>query len=220
MPTRTLEGCGEVFGFVPIGALEDAKSRMADFLDRERRRRFVLAMLSDVIQAMRRSEAFDALGVVTPDEDVANWALRSGLVVLRDQCPEGNLNGAVDSAMHWASERFRTAISILGDLPLAAPVEIKDLVVRARKAPVVIVPDHIGSGTAALALTPPGRISAHFGPGSRGSHREAAKRVGLDIVELDLPTLAMDMDLPADLARLDERATVTFEVVKALSPLP
>lgn len=217
MPTPIFQGSGQVFGFVPIGALGDAKSRMTDQLDAHSRRRLVLAMLSDVIRAMHESQAFDSLGVVTPDADAANWARQNGLVVLQDRCQPSTLSAAVDDAMAWASRHFATAVAILGDLPLADPVEIRELVSRARAMPVVIVPDHIGSGTAALGLTPPGRISAHFGPDSRRSHWEAARRAGCDILELRLPTLAMDMDLPSDLAKIDKRAVATFETVRDIS---
>lgn len=119
--------------------------------------------------------------------------------------------------MQWASPRFSTALAILGDLQLATPADLCELVRRARAVPIVIVPDHDGTGTAALGLTPPGRIPPRFGPQSRRSHRDAAREAGCQADELHLSSLSQDMDVPSDLMRIDVRAAATSALLRTLN---
>ena len=62
----------------------------------------------------------------------------------------------------------------------------------------VIVPDRHGAGTNALLLSPPDIVDFAFGPGSRQTHADRARRAGAVLVELDGP-LALDIDTPEDL---------------------
>ncbi len=65
-----------------------------------------------------------------------------------------------------------------------------------------IAPDRAGAGTNALALRPTSAIPFRFGPGSHEAHRRAAEAAGLEVVTVERPGLAFDLDTPADLDRL------------------
>ena len=64
---------------------------------------------------------------------------------------------------------------------------------------VVLVPDRHRSGTNALLVCPVGLIEYDFGPGSFQRHCERANQVGARLEICELPSIALDMDLPEDL---------------------
>ncbi len=68
----------------------------------------------------------------------------------------------------------------------------------------VLVPSADG-GTSALGLRPPGALAPAFGPGSAAAHRDAARAAGLPLHELHPPSLAVDIDTPADLMAVRDR---------------
>ena len=67
---------------------------------------------------------------------------------------------------------------------------------------VAIVPDRHGTGTNALALSPPDAIVPSFGEGSCARHIAAARASGVAYNVEELPSLALDLDTPADVVAL------------------
>ena len=65
---------------------------------------------------------------------------------------------------------------------------------------VAIVPDRHGTGTNALAIAPPDAFAPSFGPGSLERHVSAARDAGLVHRVEPVPSLALDVDTPEDLA--------------------
>jgi 2-phospho-L-lactate guanylyltransferase len=70
----------------------------------------------------------------------------------------------------------------------------------------VIVPSADGTGTNALARTPPNAIESRFGPGSFRIHLDQAHARGVPAQVLRLPGLMFDIDTPEDVAELLARA--------------
>ena len=64
---------------------------------------------------------------------------------------------------------------------------------------VAIVPDRHGTGTNALVLAPPGAIRPAFGEGSCVRHVAAAREAGVPYAVEETPSLALDLDTPADI---------------------
>ncbi len=67
---------------------------------------------------------------------------------------------------------------------------------------VAIVPDRHGTGTNALALSPPDAIEPSFGEGSCARHVAAAREAGVPFNVEELRSLALDLDTPADVVAL------------------
>ncbi|HYN90533.1 MAG TPA: hypothetical protein VER75_01335, partial [Thermoleophilaceae bacterium] len=95
---------------------------------------------------------------------------------------------------------YERALLVPGDTPLLDPGELAGLIAGTRA--VVIVPDRHGSGTNALVLSPPDAIEPSFGPGSFARHVAAAESAGVPHRVEAVPTLALDVDTPDDLAEL------------------
>jgi len=86
------------------------------------------------------------------------------------------------------------------DLPLLTPDDVRALIDRAVKPPVVVIaPDRHGKGTNALLMVPAGQIEYDFGEGSFQRHCERATQSGARLEIVELHSLGLDLDLPEDL---------------------
>ncbi len=183
---------------IPVKELSQAKARLAPVLDGERRRELALALYRDVLAAALACPALDGVAVVSRDRDALALAVEAGAEGLPEP---GGLNEALTSASQTMAERGVDRLVVLAaDLPLAAPDDIATI--AQADADVALVPSEDG-GTNALALAP-GVIAFRFGPDSARRHLAAAGAAGLRSLRLELPTLALDIDTPDDLARLRE----------------
>ena len=189
-----------LYAIVPIKALSGAKSRLAGVLSPRERRTLALALLEDVLVALRGAPSVARTLVVTRDAAALDLAFWFGAQTLLDTAHD--LNGALTlAARHAAAYEASGALVLPGDLPLITAADIAALV--AAPAPVVLAASSDG-GTNALLLRPPLALPFEFGPDSRARHRAAAERLGLSYAEVVTPGLALDVDTPADLARLRE----------------
>jgi 2-phospho-L-lactate guanylyltransferase len=89
-------------------------------------------------------------------------------------------------------------LTVPGDLPLATPAEIEQVVAGHDRF--TIVPSRDGKGTNALAVSPPDLIRFQFGDASFVPHCAAARALGIEPRILRLPGLGLDIDTPDDLA--------------------
>lgn len=189
-----------IAALVPVKHLDVAKSRLRPGLGAQALAELTLAMLGDVLEALRDAAELQTVAVVTEDERVADAARAAGAraIVRRDT----GLNASLDAAAHeLAAEGAEALLVVLGDVPGIGPGDVRTLVAAASalgpKA-AVLAPARDG-GTAALLRRPPDAIPSRFGPGSAAAHRAEATRIGVDFREIPLPGLAVDLDRPEDL---------------------
>jgi 2-phospho-L-lactate guanylyltransferase len=121
------------------------------------------------------------------------------------------LNVALARATVVAKNYATRGVLILpADLPLITSEDVRAMLERAVEPPVVVVaPDLRREGTNALLVCPAGLIEYEFGPGSFQRHCERARRAGAHLEICELPSLALDMDLPEDL----EMVSTTLESI-------
>ncbi len=185
---------------VPAKSPAGAKSRLLRHLPRPAVERLCVAMLCDVIDALRAVPQLSRVAVVTPDEAVAARARAAGAEVLLR--PEPGLNAAVEAAAAvFAPGAEDGVLVVLGDVAGARPAELERLLGSLAGRGVALAASRDG-GTSALLRRPRDVIAAGFGPDSARVHRERAARAGVRCVELELPSLAIDVDEPEDLAAL------------------
>jgi len=97
------------------------------------------------------------------------------------------------------------------DLLLISPEDVIAMLEIAVDPPVVVLaPDHRRQGTNALLVCPIGLIEYDFGPGSFQRHCERALQAGARLEILELPSLALDMDMPEDLEMVIEKLETSF----------
>jgi 2-phospho-L-lactate guanylyltransferase len=83
---------------------------------------------------------------------------------------------------------------------------------RVKNPPVVVVaPDRHRKGTNALLVCPVGLIEYDFGPGSFQKHCDQALKAGARLEIFDLPSMALDVDIPEDLNMVAQELSSEYE---------
>lgn len=188
---------------LPVKRFTEAKRRLAAGLDDERRTAVVAAMLEDTLEAIAAARSIERTIVVSGDPRAQEIAAGSGVAeVLPDPADEGHVVAALAGIARAEVDGAECVVLLPGDCPLLDPREIDGLLTGVPASYVAIVPDRHGSGTNALVLAPPGAIEPAFGEGSRERHVGAAREAGVPFAVEEMPSLALDLDTPADLVAL------------------
>jgi 2-phospho-L-lactate/phosphoenolpyruvate guanylyltransferase len=210
---------------LPIKSFGSAKQRLAGMLGNGARQALVQAMFQDVLMSLRRVEGLDEIAVVTANTMAQRAAKGEGVLLLEDDLEHGHSEAALIGVRHAVHAGFDRALLVPGDTPLIDPLEVDGLLrgAEADGAGLVVVPDRHGEGTNALLLNPPTAIEPAFGPGSRERHCALAEAAGIAYRVEEVPSLAMDVDTPDDLAAISEflegtrrRATMTLGALRQL----
>ncbi len=187
---------------LPVKRFDAAKQRLAAGIDDERRAELAAAMLADVLEAIGTARSIERTIVVTSEPVAAEMAVAAGAEVLPDP-DEGGHSGAALAGIAQARAAGAECVVLLpGDCPLLDPRELERLLTGLPARYVAIVPDRHGTGTNALALSPPDAIEPSFGEGSCARHVAAAREAGLPFNVEEPPSLALDLDTPADVVAL------------------
>lgn len=199
---------------LPVKRFAEAKRRLAGGIDRERREAVVEAMLGDVLEAIGAARSIEQTIVVSDERRAAAAAAASGAGVVPDpgrgtgrgEHDPGDASGhslAALAGIARAEELGAECVALLpGDCPLLDPRELDHLLTGLPDPFVAVVPDRHGTGTNALVLRPPDAIRPAFGEGSRERHVAAARAAGVPHAIEELPSLALDLDTPADVVAL------------------
>ena len=183
---------------VPVKGLGRSKTRLAAVLDPLQRGALTLAMLEDVLDAALPQRGWETW-VVSPDEAVLEIAARRGARPVAEEEP--SLTAAVRQVEAMASGEGATALAVLlGDLPLLTE-EALGAALRTL-GPVVLAPARSDGGTNLLLRRPADAIPSRFGRDSFARHRREASARGLPVALVDRSELALDLDLPADVATI------------------
>lgn len=187
---------------VLVKDFEFAKQRLGPALDPHQRRALARRNAS---RAIRAAGAAEHRLVVAGSDEAAALAAELGAEVLIEPRQEGQ-NVAAQRGLARATENGADAVLLLSsDLPLVTKKSVRDLLREAsRLAPpvVVAVPATGRGGTNALYLHPPRAIGLHFGADSLAAFRREAQGLGVRFEIHISPAMALDLDEPADLARL------------------
>jgi 2-phospho-L-lactate guanylyltransferase len=194
---------------LPIKSFTDAKQRLSSQLAPGPRRALAEAMYSDVVTALRRSQAVQAMLIVSSDHVAQRIAGGHGADVLEDAGVGHNEAAAL--GINYVVEHGATRVLLVpGDCPLLSPAELDELIERPTpERSALIVPDRHGTGTNALLLTPPTSLTPAFGPDSCARHQRLADEQGTAAEVVEVPTLALDVDTAEDLEALQERLAST-----------
>ena len=188
---------------LPIKGFDDsAKTRLASELSLGPRRALVEAMFIDVLTALRRTRTLDGVIVVSSDTVAQRIGGGHGADVVEDRA-EGH-SKAAEAGIARAIERAATRVLLVpGDCPMLDPTELEALLATplpARGA--AIVPDREGDGTNGLLLQPPDALTPAFGVGSHTRHHQLAEAQGTAAQTVEVASLGLDIDTPADLVAL------------------
>jgi len=188
---------------VPMKPLALAKQRLRPVLQDEARRALAHDMLTHVLATVAESNIADMAVLVSADQVVLQLASLWDFHPLQENAP--GYNGSTAQAIAWAQQAGVDAVLILpADLPNLQSADLHGLIALLpdESQAMIIAPDATETGTNALLLHPPHLIPPSFGPDSFNRHCALARSVGVEPTIYRSPTLAHDIDVPADLDHL------------------
>lgn len=190
-----------IFAILPVKSPRNAKQRLAGFLSAAEREELARILYKQTLAALCQAEGIDRVVVATSDSDVAKHAHRSGAMVF-DENEQFSHSASADAACSEAIKLGAgTALLVPIDVPLVTSADFTRLAAAARPG-VIVVPSADGTGTNALARTPPSAIESRFGPGSCRAHLEQAQSKNIHAEVLRLHGLMFDIDTPEDITEL------------------
>lgn len=194
-----------LWAIVPVKPLQRGKSRLAGVLTREERANLNRYLLSHTLETLTEIKDIENILVVSRDPAALSLARDYGARTVQEK-GSPHLNVALTRATLVAKEYTTRGVLIVpADLPLITPQDVKTMLALAKDPPVVVVaPDRHREGTNALLVCPIGLIEYDFGPGSFDRHCQLAEQVGARLEVVELPSLALDVDLPEDLDWVSE----------------
>lgn len=206
----------KVFAVVPVKGLDTSKIRLSSIFSLEERKALTVAMLEDVLKALKSSKIHNII-VTSPDSAVraiadryAVWYISSSQTGLNP-----SLNEAIESCIH---ENADSVLIFPADLPLIRWKEIDKLVDLGSKEKTLVLSPSFDGGTNALLMNPPNLIRVSFGPDSFFEHVKASIHKGVTLKFYASRTLALDIDTAEDLNKLveTEKKTITHRVMKRI----
>lgn len=189
-----------LWAIVPVKPLRRGKSRLAGTLTEDERTALNQTLLERTIKVLSELKELDQILVVSRDPQALTIARNQGAKTVQED-GQPHLNTALKRATVMAQVHSTRGVLVLpADLPLLTPDDVRALIDRAVKPPVVVIaPDRHGKGTNALLMVPAGQIEYDFGEGSFQRHCERTKKSGARLEIVELPSLGLDLDLPEDL---------------------
>jgi 2-phospho-L-lactate guanylyltransferase len=157
-------------------------------------------LLSHTLDTLKACPRPLGVCIVSRDITALDMARRRGVWALAES--ESGLNAALNQARGWAIARGAQTMLILpADLPMLTSDDVNTMLnLPAADEPrfAVIAPDARGEGTNALLLHPPDALHFAFGPQSFYEHCAQAETSHLALYVYRSPTIALDLDTPAD----------------------
>lgn len=188
---------------VPAKALDQAKGRLAALLSEDERRCLTLAMLEDVVHALKAVPRLGIIAVVSPDDSVLSLARDLGAEAVLEPPSVRGINQALDHARNAVMPRGPDALLVvLADVPTVTSANIESVLDALPEDRGLVICPSTAKGTSALGLRPADVIPFRFGPDSFMLHRREAAARGIPATVLRLDSLAHDIDEAEDLRYL------------------
>jgi 2-phospho-L-lactate/phosphoenolpyruvate guanylyltransferase len=189
------------YAVIPVKNLADSKRRLSQVLSPQERRELTLAMLEDVLAAVKAS-AVNAAVVTGEDAEVEAAAKRFGA----DYLPANGLrlNPAIDAAAAWCLVQNATSVLVVpADIPLLTGKNVDRILdLGGHGGEAVVLSPSQNWGTNAIYQNPAGLVRACFGTKSFVRHiQKALGRLASARLYFSAET-ALDIDSASDLKKL------------------
>lgn len=194
-----------LWAIVPVKPLQRGKSRLSGVLTQKERTDLNRFLLVHTLETLTSIGEIENILVVSRDPAALALARDCGAHTVQEKGAP-HLNVALTRATVVVREyKTRGVLIVPADLPLITPEDVQIMLGYAKDPPVVVVaPDRHRRGTNALVICPVGLIEYDFGPDSFLHHCELARKAGARVEVVDLPSFALDVDLPEDLDRVSK----------------
>ena len=190
------------WAIVPIKPLNRSKSRLSPILNGEQREALSRKMLELTLTTLKQVSGITGILTISRDNKALTLARTFKVQTVQESgAPELNaaLGRATQAVMAWNASRI---LILASDIPLMTVGDIEGILALAKQdtKTVVIATDRREEGTNAMLVEPPGLIPYRYGEDSLRKHMEEAAKVGVEVKVFRSPTIALDVDVPEDLA--------------------
>lgn len=189
-----------IFAVLPVKSLQNAKQRLRGFLSPAQRETLARILYRQTLAVLCRASGIDRVAVATNDSEVAEHARRSGALVFQEDEQVSHSVSADAACLRAIGLGATTVLLVPIDVPLVSSVDF-DRLAGAAQPGLIVVPSADGTGTNALARTPPDVIQSRFGPGSCRAHLDQARAKKVHAEILRVNGLMFDIDTPEDVAQ-------------------
>jgi 2-phospho-L-lactate guanylyltransferase len=184
---------------IPVKDLSNAKQRLGEALDQSHRSQFAEAMLRDVMTAAAGVRSRVDVALVTGNRRAKELAAEFDFLVIEDTRNESETAAIEMATLRSEAQGYDTTIVIPGDIPLARPEELHQVLESAPEEGMVMVPAYDRRGSNCILRRPASIIPLRFGNDSFVPHCEAMRRTGKPLVILEMPGIGLDIDNPHEL---------------------
>jgi 2-phospho-L-lactate guanylyltransferase len=191
---------------IPVKDFRKAKSRLSALLSVAQRAELARAMFEDVAESVNKSPTVMAGTEVTVVllsncRQAIEHATAIGWEILHEESQLSESESVDQASTLLARRGFSGVLRLPADIPLVSAEDVEELLkMSVHGSQNLIVPSHDGTGTNALLRCPPGLFRSRFGLDSFALHLEEARNAGVSIRIAHFPSIALDVDEPADLA--------------------
>jgi 2-phospho-L-lactate guanylyltransferase len=206
-----------IYAIVPVKRIGASKKRLSQNLTLQQRKALTVAMLEDVLGALKAS-VVDKILVVSNDKNVRPIAQRFGVSFFSPV--RRGLNSAIEEAWVWCMKNKADSVLVLpADVPLVTARDIDVLVRLGSDGRRVVLAPSRDWGTNALFQSPPHLIRANFGADSFLKHMNDAKDKGICVKFYYSLGLGLDIDSIDDLQVLQrvENGTLSKQVLASFT---
>jgi 2-phospho-L-lactate guanylyltransferase len=192
-----------IYAIVPVKKLGVSKRRLSKFLSPKERKFLTIAMLEDVVGALKSSTIHEIV-VVSSDPSVRMVADKFEVSFFSPS--RNGLNPAIEEAIAWCMQKQADSVLVVpADIPLLSFEAVNKIVELGNcdGSTVVLSPSNDG-GTNALFLKPPNILFANFGNRSFAKHFKQAQNKGISVKLHYSTSIVLDVDCEEDLLKLFE----------------
>src|SRR5512143_413372 len=190
-----------IWAIVPIKPFNRSKSRLAKVLSPEQRASLAERMFRHTLEVLTSVQQIAGTLVISRDTGALAIARDFGVHTVQESgTPE--LNAALLRASQVIGSQGVDGVFVLpADIPFVTAEDVQEMLHLGRyNMTVVLAPDRNEEGTNALLVNPPGLIPFAFGVGSFRRHMIEAEEAGATVKIYRSEQIALDIDVPDDLA--------------------
>ena len=186
---------------IPVKDFSHAKQRLAPLLSVAEREELGRLMLDGVVAAVVALPSEVRKVIVTSYQPAKALGAAQGFEVLSEKKQISESDSVDYACAELEKDGVGGVLRVPLDLPLIQTSDLERILELSQgDSATVLAPSFDGTGTNALYRSPPTLFPSQFGPDSLALHQQLAEEHGC-IVEW-LPSLALDIDSPADIAVL------------------
>jgi 2-phospho-L-lactate guanylyltransferase len=186
------------FAIIPVKGLVESKSRLVRSLSPQDKKKLIIALLEDVLTAVKESQLFSRVLVVSPDPNVEKEAnLPHGTFLLQEG--QGLNAGIRQSTLFAMREKASSVAVLLADIPMIEPRDLNELYSVGGTSQKVVLSPSLKGGTNVMVRVPPNIIAPTYGRWSFSTHLRAAQKAGFAVYSVSNPRLSFDVDTLEDL---------------------